>query len=83
MTVAPGLQAPSQMPAMIGSDLAAAAQKTGLMTEGLFNPVHGVFPTIHEIRHKMANKDKGNSLYCPFMAVYLGRRELEFALIWV
>lgn len=34
ITVAPGLQAPSEMPAMIGSDLAAAAQKRGLMTEG-------------------------------------------------
>jgi hypothetical protein len=34
ITVAAGLQAPSEMPAMIGSDLAAAAQKRGLMTEG-------------------------------------------------
>lgn len=34
ITVAPGLQAPSEMPAMIGSDLAAAAQKRGLITEG-------------------------------------------------
>jgi hypothetical protein len=34
ITVAPGLQAPSEMPAMIGSDLAAAAQKRGLMTAG-------------------------------------------------
>lgn len=34
ITVAPGLQAPSEMPAMIESDLAAAAQKRGLMTEG-------------------------------------------------
>ncbi len=34
VTVAPGLQAPSGMPAMIEGDLAAAAQKRGLMTEG-------------------------------------------------
>jgi hypothetical protein len=34
ITVAQGLQAPSEMPAMIGSDLAAVAQKRGLMPEG-------------------------------------------------
>ncbi len=34
ITVAPGLQTPSEMPAMIGMELAVAAQKRGLMTEG-------------------------------------------------
>lgn len=34
ITVAQGLQAPSEMPAMIGSDLAATAQKRGLTPEG-------------------------------------------------
>ena len=34
ITVAPGLQAPSEMPAMVARDLAAAAQERGLMPEG-------------------------------------------------
>ena len=34
ITVAPGLQAPSDMPALIGSDLASAAAERGLMPEG-------------------------------------------------